>query len=99
MARFITRDHRCTDCGELTIMLHEREAELEWVPCEHCGGPAQKTISAAITKASLVDGNGRFDGIRRQRKLERELQKAKRTGKKDDAARLKRELGKAGRTK
>jgi hypothetical protein len=97
MAGFITRDHVCADCARTTIYMHERGAELDTVPCEFCGGPAPRILSATFigdTSASYVDGSGRLNHIREQRKIEREFKKAKRQGRADDAKKLRKEMSK-----
>lgn len=90
---WVTRDYRCGTCEAVTIEMVDRAAEPGTLPCE-CGGVAERTISANITKASHVDGSGRFDDVRRHRKLQREGKKALRQGKRDDARRINRELDK-----
>lgn len=96
MASWISRDHYCDACGHTTIALHDRAAETDLVPCESCGEPARKVISANITQASYVDGNGRLNHLREQRAVEREFKKARRQGRKDDVKRLRKELTKTG---
>ncbi len=100
MPAWITFDHRCRDCGETAPVLHDRTEVVDVVPCQLCGtGTADRIISANITQASFVDGNGRWDSIRERRVVEKQMKKAQRLGKRDDVKRLKVELGKAGLTK
>ncbi len=97
MASYISRDHVCAACAHTTIYLHDRGAELDAVPCEACGEPAPRVLSATFigdTSASYVDGTRRLSHIREQRKIEREFKKAKRQGRRDDAVKLRTEMAK-----
>jgi putative FmdB family regulatory protein len=88
---WITHDYLCETCGERSDHLVERGEVPDHVACPVCGAQAVRVPGGHVTTASYVDGSGRFDHLREQGKLRRELRKAVRRHDFKEAARIQRE--------
>ena len=62
----------CKDCKKMWDEIVRRSERDEPLDCD-CGSIAFRIPFANITKASFVDGNGRFDKIRARRNLEKDI--------------------------
>lgn len=91
MSRWITYDYKCSQCDSITTELVERSDVPEHIPCV-CGGSANRTLSANITRVSYVDGNDRFKYAKEKRALDKLAREARKAGNKEEAARIKQEI-------
>lgn len=51
-------EYRCPDCGEITVCVASVAEHQRAVPCEHCGGTAERIISRPsvhLSKASKLE--------------------------------------------
>jgi hypothetical protein len=90
---YTSYDFRCKDCEFEEILLLDREEKesKHEAECPQCGGVMVRRVTANITKVSYIDGNGRFNEIREQRKIQRAWKDARRKKNLSDQIEIKKE--------
>lgn len=91
MARWLTRDYACPQCGKFDILhqLEEGEAPPLAQLCPECGALAPYSPSyGSNMKVALPDGTKRFADVRASRQLEKAAKKAKRQGDKAEVKKI-----------
>ena len=80
-----SNDYRCKECSSVQTLLVEKEDRDKLQPCS-CGGEAIRMLGGHITRASYIDGVGRWKSVKEMRQIEKQIkafQRKKRTGSMD----------------
>lgn len=85
-------EYRCDGCGVLSEHVCSFESRPNEIPCT-CGQAAGLIQSMPnVTRATYLDGSGRFDGLREQRKLQKAQRKAAKQRDRAEVARTQTEI-------
>lgn len=89
---FKSQEYACEGCGHRVTDLIERGEPVPALDCSECGHAMVATFGApAVLNHTYRSGNRRFDGLRQDMKLRKEISDAKQRGDMDSARRAQKE--------
>jgi predicted nucleic acid-binding Zn ribbon protein len=85
-------EYHCEACGVYSEHICSHESRPDAIPCT-CGQAAGLVQSIPnVTRATYLDGTGRFDGLREQRQLQKAQRKAAKQRNRAEVARTQTEI-------